>query len=285
MHIEAKSWFRLSNKERDSKLVNFGINFDELRKLRSLPPKQKILEATKIALMFDPLPSHDFIECIAGYSGRGGIYNHFQSLNELINSVPKLEYKGDLEKISLNSDEVDLTNFIPNSIGNTDVWIEPDKNDKRKIVIWQKTTGKMRYFSANRKIKKNLFLTGIALYAGEGTKYSKKSRKIEIVNSNPSVIRLFISFLKNFGIEKSKLSARVHIHHKNEKTQAQKFWISEIGLIKNQFNKPNVKPSRNFDNSRRVFVIDINVSNTMLLNLLNYWTTNLEKIVQKIGNN
>ncbi len=281
MHIQSKSWFKLSLKERDKKLLDIGVNLNLIRKIRSLSPKQKILESTKIALKFDPVPSHDFIECIAGYKSRGGIYNHFKNLQDLINSVPKVKHKN-LEPVNVNRHQHDVSKLIPTEIDNTRIWIEYDKNNKEKLVVWQKTNGRMRCTTLNRIVNKTIFLLGIALYAGEGTKYSENAKKVEIVNSNPSIIASFIKFLENLGIEKSKLKARVHIYNAIDELTAEKFWILKLGLKHKQFTKPLIKHSERKNVLREVSVIDINLSNSMLNNLLKYWTDNLEELAEKI---
>src|SRR5437667_5160356 len=79
------------------------------------------------------------------------------------------------------------------------------------------------------------------LYPSEGSKYSNLSRRVEIVNSNASILALFIRFLGTLGIGRSKVRARLHIHNPQEEVQEKQFWRRSLGLRGNQFSKSVLK--------------------------------------------
>ena len=84
MHITTASWSKLPRDRRDGMLLSLGITAERLEEIRSLPPRDKLLEAAKAAVELEPSPNSDLIEYIAGYGPRGGLYQHFANLDELL---------------------------------------------------------------------------------------------------------------------------------------------------------------------------------------------------------
>lgn len=90
----------------------------------------------------------------------------------------------------------------------------------------------------NQKIKQNAFkeihslskyeliLTGVALYWAEGQdRFSSGSPRIHFANSNPSMITLFLHFLREImHIPEERLKAFILIHPNIDKKTAIKFW-------------------------------------------------------------
>lgn len=120
----------------------------------------------------------------------------------------------------------------------------------------------------------------MSLYAGEGTK-SKGRHDVEIVNSNFSLIRIFIKFLSALGIKKDEIGARVHVHDKKDVEHATQLWMENVGLTRKQFKKPLMK-KRGRKVNKRCFTLDLRVYNSMLQNLLLYWLSDLERIIDYI---
>jgi len=141
----------------------------------------------------------------------------------------------------------------------------------------------MRSVNLNRVVERIPFLSGVLLYAGEGTK-SIASGKVEIANSNAGILRLFVAFLGGLTIPKAVLCARVQIHHHSEMSSATEWWERELGLLPRQFIKPMVSVSGGRV-TRKTFTLQLTYQNSMLLRLMRYWTANLEQTVVRLMRN
>ena len=283
MHITTASWSKLPRDRRDGMLLSLGITAERLEEIRSLPPRDKLLEAAKAAVELEPSPNSDLIEYIAGYGPRGGLYQHFANLDELLGKALVERRVNRLKPIETASSELDIIGVIPDEIGKYPVYTESADKSGRVLLVWQRVSGGTRSAFLNRKVSKLLFLSGVLLYAGEGSKYSIFSRRVEIVNSNVSILALFIRFLGTLGIGRSKVRARLHIHNPQEESEEKQFWRTSLGLGGNQFSKSVLKSQGKTQNRKRLRVLDLRYSNSMLNVLLRYWTENLEEIVDRVG--
>ena len=92
---------------------------------------------------------------------------------------------------------------------------------------------------------RDLWIAGVMLYAGEGFKSSSVSnQRVEIVNSNPEILRIFINFLiKVCLVSKEKIRVRLMLYEDISPEEAREFWSSELGIATNQFCKPFIKRS------------------------------------------
>ncbi len=120
----------------------------------------------------------------------------------------------------------------------------------------------------------HLFVAGLSLYAGEGTK-SHLAGGVELVNSDCTIIRVFLKFLKALGIRSDKLSFRVQADYDDLET-ATATWTRNINVRAQQFRSPIVK-RQGIRKGRSSLVIRYH--NTILQLLLNHWTTRLERFV------
>ncbi|HEX6977227.1 MAG TPA: helix-turn-helix domain-containing protein [Patescibacteria group bacterium] len=92
--------------------------------------------------------------------------------------------------------------------------------------------------------KRELFLTGLALYWAEG---SKKDGRLTFCNSDPNVIKFMIKWLKeSFGIDKDRLVLRVGINemHKEREEVVKKYWSELTGIPLSHFHKTSFKKSK-----------------------------------------
>lgn len=88
--------------------------------------------------------------------------------------------------------------------------------------------------------KRDLFITGIALYWAEGFK-NRHEHRLGFCNSDPDMIRLYIRFLKeNLKVKNKDLTARLtlNIAYKNQTTEIETYWSNEIDIPASQFTKP-----------------------------------------------
>ena len=86
-----------------------------------------------------------------------------------------------------------------------------------------------------------VFIFGLALYIGEGT---KSPHSPGITNCDPRVLRAVISFYKLIGVDPTKLKVSLQIHHATQIEGAQLFWSRELDIPITQFTKPFVRKSQ-----------------------------------------
>ena len=97
---------------------------------------------------------------------------------------------------------------------------------------------------------RELFLVGVALYWAEGakTKPWSPSTQVRFINSDPTVIAVYLAWLKLLGLPLQDLTLTVAIHERADTSSAVAFWAdvarvdpSEIRL---QLKRHNPKPRR-----------------------------------------
>jgi hypothetical protein len=86
--------------------------------------------------------------------------------------------------------------------------------------------------------KRDLWLLGLGLYIGEGT---KSHETIRIINSDPSVIRLAIKWFKEIcDLKDENITIAVHLYPDNNIKKSLKFWSGVTGLPLNNFRKTQI---------------------------------------------
>ena len=120
--------------------------------------------------------------------------------------------------------------------------IERNRNTKAR-----KRTEKLDaiYKVAKRDIgtlsKKELFLAGLFLYWGEGTKSARDVTAF--TNTDPAMILFFIAWIQSLGIPKNKLKVRLHLYKDMNIKKQINFWSNKLNIPEQNFNKPYVKDS------------------------------------------
>jgi len=87
--------------------------------------------------------------------------------------------------------------------------------------------------------KRDLFLAGLFLYWGEGTKMKKGS--VELTNTNPAMLKLFISWLELLGIKRKNLRVKLHLYSDMNIKESITFWSKELKIPLSQFRKSYIK--------------------------------------------
>ncbi len=94
-----------------------------------------------------------------------------------------------------------------------------------------------------KRSKRDLFLTGIALYAAEG---SKTDRQVGFANSDPLLIKFMMQwFLKYLRVPLKKTRGSIWLHEGLNEKVAKEFWSDLTGIPLDQFHKTyiaKVKP-------------------------------------------
>ncbi|MFC1435283.1 helix-turn-helix domain-containing protein [Streptacidiphilus sp. N1-3] len=90
---------------------------------------------------------------------------------------------------------------------------------------------------------RELFLVGVGLYWAEGSKdksYSRRER-VNFVNSDPDMIRLFLRWLRLLGFDHPQLKFALQIHASADVEAAERFWQQWVGAGSEAFCKTTLK--------------------------------------------
>ncbi len=86
--------------------------------------------------------------------------------------------------------------------------------------------------------KRDLWLLGIGLYLGEG---SKLYESIRIINSDPEIIKISLKWFKEVCKLKNKnFNPSVHLYPDNNIKESINYWSKIMGVPKNQFGKTQI---------------------------------------------
>ena len=91
--------------------------------------------------------------------------------------------------------------------------------------------------------QREILIAGAIAYWCEGCKSKphRPSEQIAFINSDPQLIRFFLSFLDAAGVTRDRLICRVSIHESADVAAAQQFWLDLTGLPDSQFRRPTLK--------------------------------------------
>ena len=96
--------------------------------------------------------------------------------------------------------------------------------------------------------KRDRFLTGIALYAGEGDKGDGKGG---FANSDSKIIKFMMEWFKEFcDLPITKFRGAIWLHEGLDESKAKKFWSSLTGIPETQFHKTYI--AKNKQNSKKI---------------------------------
>lgn len=97
--------------------------------------------------------------------------------------------------------------------------------------------------------KRDLWMLGLGLYIGEG---SKTVETIRIINSDPKVIATSIRWLKEVcGLANENITIALHIYPDNNEAECKKYWQKVTGLPENNFRKTQVDRRINKKHTKR----------------------------------
>lgn len=90
--------------------------------------------------------------------------------------------------------------------------------------------------------KRELFLAGLFLYWGEGSKC--QPTMLSISNTDPSAIKFYIVWLtKSLKVPRKKLKVQLHLYKDMDIKKELQFWTTILGIPYEQFTKPYIKKS------------------------------------------
>lgn len=91
--------------------------------------------------------------------------------------------------------------------------------------------------------ERELFLAGVALYWAEGVKDKPYDRReyVVFVNSDPTVIKVYMAWLDLLGVERERLRYTVMIHENADAAGAERYWADLVNADRSAFNKTTLK--------------------------------------------
>ncbi|MEU9488738.1 hypothetical protein AB0D83_34730 [Streptomyces decoyicus] len=90
---------------------------------------------------------------------------------------------------------------------------------------------------------RELFLIGVGLYWSEGSKSKpyRLSERAIFINSDPDMIRVYLTWLRLLGVSDERLRFHVHIHESADVAAAEQFWADLTGADRAAFGKTTLK--------------------------------------------
>ncbi len=83
------------------------------------------------------------------------------------------------------------------------------------------------------------WVAGTVLYWAEG---ARTKRSLEMANSDPEVLRIFVSWIARYLQPSPEYSLMLHLHDGNDERDARAHWATELGLPHANWHKTFVKP-------------------------------------------
>jgi len=100
--------------------------------------------------------------------------------------------------------------------------------------------------------ERELFLMGVVLYWAEGSKEKEyhPGSQLRFANSDPSMIKLFLEWLKLVGVEKERINFDIYVHTNNKYRISEiiKYWSKIVSTPENLFK---VYFKKNIVNTKR----------------------------------
>jgi len=110
------------------------------------------------------------------------------------------------------------------------------KREARLDVAYSKASNEIGSLS-----HRDLFIAGLYLYWGEGTKADRG--RITITNTNPAMICAFLQWTELVGIKRMQMRVRLHLYIDMDVKKENMFWSKTLGIPLSQFRKPYIKSS------------------------------------------
>lgn len=97
---------------------------------------------------------------------------------------------------------------------------------------------------------RELMLLGTAIYWAEGAKSKPWARahRLSFINSDRTMIDVFLAYLALVGVPRDQVTCRLHIHESADVAAAEDYWRSVVGTgviwLRTTLKRHNVAPSR-----------------------------------------
>jgi transposase len=90
---------------------------------------------------------------------------------------------------------------------------------------------------------RDLLILGAAIYWCEGSKAKSwnADERIQLINSDPLLVELFLRFLESQGYDRTSLTYRVSIHESADHERAVDWWVERLALPRERFQRTTLK--------------------------------------------
>jgi hypothetical protein len=217
-----------------------------------------------------------------GYFGNLEKKNLIQKLRQEGHSYREIEKLTKTSKSTIGNyckniklSETQIQKLINNKKnGLTKATILGSQVNKNKRLLQESQLLKKGVEDVGKMSQRDRFITGIALYQGEG---SKTNNSVEFTNSNPETIKFMVNWLHDFcQIELDNLKFSLWLHDNLDEKKAIEFWCdllkiksSQFGktyFAKNKLNSPKIRK-----NIHQFGIIKIRFYNSAKLRLILGW--------------
>ena len=115
------------------------------------------------------------------------------------------------------------------------LWKQKRGGSKHKAFLaWEDSSKKVRELILPVGRKERLLILS-SLYWGEGTK-----SELNLINSDPSLIKVFVTCLGDLGVKKDQLKITLRIFEDMDKRKVIRFWSSVIGVSPAKITNVNI---------------------------------------------
>ncbi|MDO8621064.1 MAG: hypothetical protein Q7R31_02175 [Candidatus Levybacteria bacterium] len=197
------------------------------------------------------------------------------SLNQIFQEakVPKTTIRTWITDIVLSKEHRDvLRTRTQNALQKGRIKFQRSKKEER--LTKERVFFETSRLEVGKLSKRELFLSGIALYWAEGFK-NKHEHRLGFCNSDPSMIRFYIHWLQQcIGLKKNQLVVRLTLNqlYESKTNEIQSYWSKTLGIPSSQFTKPFYQNSKwkkqyNIDNYHGVLRVHVKESLDYLLKM------------------
>src|SRR5262245_55475075 len=115
---------------------------------------------------------------------------------------------------------------------------ERERREQAKVAVSQAAANQIGQLS-----DREILIAGAVAYWCEGAKNKpyRRSDRIDFINSDPQLVKLFLRFLEIAGVSRDRLIFRISIHETADPAAAQQFWQKVIGFEDADFRPPLIK--------------------------------------------
>lgn len=95
-----------------------------------------------------------------------------------------------------------------------------------------------------RRTTRDVLVAGVALYWAEGAKakpWRPNARQVVFINSDPTVIEVFLAMLDELGVPQADRTFRVSIHESADPSVHELWWSQRLGIPRWAFLTPTLK--------------------------------------------
>lgn len=128
----------------------------------------------------------------------------------------------------------------------------------------------------------NLKIAGIMLYWAEGT---LKGSTVDLANSNPQIIKIFLKFLREIcGVDEKRLRVYLYGYDYQDVSMLKTYWNKITGIAIKQFTKPYIrKGTPNLCKRKMLYgMVHIRYNDKKLLEKIRFWIDSYINILGEV---